>query len=983
MYRSKNRRKRKMILGGLLCLLLIMTVGYSAFSSQLDIKGSSMVTSKWDIEITDLQLKQEVGESENVSYDFDALTANMEANFYTPGDEITYEVTVSNLGTIDAVLDSIKINMASQDVIQFKVDGITSGEELAHGTSTKFDVIMKYNENITSQPGETSIDFSMNLNYLQKGNSSNFSDADSDASDVLAITGIDLTPTETSVKAEISANNAIKYYYSLDNDKWYETMENVYTIYHLTPNTDYTMYIKAEDVNGEVVFSSKPFKTLDNTKPELKLTMGDNVKGKNGWYKGLNINIEASDAGGLNESKYCVSSSDTCSPNTDLALTDGKATYQFASSNNEQTLCVLVSDRKGNETTKCTDAYKVDSEVPTLSDMKIEPLENTMTITLTANDDHSGVYKYYYSKDSGKTYVESDSPNYTFTNLSSGDYFVTAYVEDGAGNTSEPKAGSTAISATFCQENGINNLSDCVIATAAGEEANIETAKQIIEDKGTPNFTVTSPAIVYSESHATNTTTLSQSTYFYVANSYTFNSTTGYYALSGYSLKDPETIDFSDGNDYYMIGTTNILGTTMYKVTGMTVSTNSSTGAKKYSLTVYPYTARVNSYDNSSMGMYASSDDDGTSYYYRGAVAGNYVKMADKFWRIIRVNGDGTLRLIYDGTSGHANGESSSNRQVTTRPFNSWWSDNAYVGYMYGDPSDNQISEATAAFTYAGLNSSAKYYFGTSYTFNSSNNTFTLSGDLVQATLTEYGNQYNNDGYYTCFSTSEAGTCQRLSHVQRYVSATSMSVKAVEWSSTSYAGAHANELNSTMKTYLDSWYDSNLSLVDNKLSKDTIFCNNRQLSTYKSSPYIGDGYGVTPAMYSYPRFYNWVGSSISPSLTCPQANDKFSVTEVKGNGDLSKPVGLITADEVSMAGGRTSSQNTLYYLYTGTTYWTMTPSFFNYDSYAHGFRVAAMGELYDWGNVNNGLGVRPVVNLNTENLTFTGTGTMQDPYVIS
>ena len=978
----RGRKKRSIIMAGLLCLLLIMTVGYSAFSSKLDIKGSSMVTSKWDIEITDLQLKQEVGEAENVSYDFDALTANMEANFYTPGDEITYEVTVSNLGTIDAVLDSIKINMASQDVIQFKVDGITSGEELAHGTSTKFDVIMKYNENITSQPGETSIDFSMNLNYLQKGNSSNFSDADSDASDVLAITGIDLTPTETSVEAEVSANNAIKYYYSLDNDKWYETMENVYTIYHLTPNTDYTMYIKAEDVNGEVVFSSKPFKTLDNTKPELKLTMGDNVKGKNGWYKGLNINVEASDAGGLNESKYCVSSNDTCTPNTDLELTEGKATYQFASSNNEQTLCVLVSDRKGNETTKCTDAYKVDSEVPTLSDMKIEPLENTMTITLTANDDHSGVYKYYYSKDSGKTYVESDSPNYTFTNLSSGDYFVTAYVEDEAGNTSEPKAGSTAISATFCQENGINNLSDCVIATAAGEEANIETAKQIIEAKGTPNFTVTSPAIVYSENHATNTTTLSQSTYFYVANSYTFNSTTGYYALSGYSLKDPETIDFSDGNDYYMIGTTSTSGTTMYKVTGMTVSTNSSTGAKTYSLTVYPYTARVNSYDNSTMGMYASSDNDGTSYYYRGAVAGNYVKMADKFWRIIRVNGDGTLRLIYDGTSGHANGETSSNRQVTTRAFNSWWSDNAYVGYMYGDPSDNQISEADVAFTYTGLNPSSKYYFGTSYTFDEASNTFKLDGDLVQATLTEYGNQYNNDGYYTCFSTSEAETCQRLNHVQRYVSATSMSVKAVEWSSTSYAGAHANELNSTMKTYLDSWYDSNLSLVDNKLSKDTIFCNNRQLSTYKSSPYIGDGYGVTPAMYSYPRFYNWAGSSISPSLTCPQDNDKFSVTTTKGNGDLSKPVGLITADEVSMAGGRTSSQNTLYYLYTGTTYWTMTPSHFSSWSDAYEFCVGSSGTFVS-NFVSNGYGVRPVVNLNTENLTFTGTGTMQDPYVVS
>ena len=253
---------------------------------------------------------------------------------------------------------------------------------------------------------------------------------------------------------------------------------------------------------------------------------------------------------------------------------------------------------------------------------------------------------------------------------------------------------------------------------------------------------------------------------------------------------------------------------------------------------------------------------------------------------------------------------------------------------------------------------------------------------LIQATLAEYRDKYNSSQYYTCFSTSATGTCQRLNHVQRYVSATSMSVKAVEWSSTSYAGAHANELNSTMKTYLDSWYDSNLSLVDNKLSKDTIFCNNRQLSTYKPSPYVGDGYGVTPAMYSYSRLYNWSGFSISPSLTCPQDNDKFSVTTTKGNGDLSKPVGLITADEVSMAGGRTSSQNTLYYLYTGITYWTMTPSSFNTVGNGNEFFVDSSGVLGVVG-VNAGFGVRPVVNLNTENLTFTGTGTMQDPYVVS
>ena len=174
----RKRHKRNILLIGLISILLIMMVGYSAFSSKLEIKGSSMVTSKWDIEITDLQMKTKVGNAEDVNHTFDMLNANMEANFYLPGDTITYEVTVSNLGSLDAILDSIKINMDSQDIIEFKVDGIMSGDVLKQGESKKFDVIMKYNENITEQPDMESVIFNMNLNYLQNGNSSNFSEAD-------------------------------------------------------------------------------------------------------------------------------------------------------------------------------------------------------------------------------------------------------------------------------------------------------------------------------------------------------------------------------------------------------------------------------------------------------------------------------------------------------------------------------------------------------------------------------------------------------------------------------------------------------------------------------------------------------------------------------------------------------------------------------------------------------------------------------------
>ena len=66
-----------------------------------------------------------------------------------------------------------------------------------------------------------------------------------------------------------------------------------------------------------------------------------------------------------------------------------------------------------------------------------------------------------------------------------------------------------------------------------------------------------------------------------------------------------------------------------------------------------------------------AKDAYGDSYYYRGNVTNNYVKFADKYWRIVRINGDGTVRVIYDGTSAHANGESSSDRQIGTSVFNS------------------------------------------------------------------------------------------------------------------------------------------------------------------------------------------------------------------------------------------------------------------------------------------------------------------------
>ena len=88
-------------------------------------------------------------------------------------------------------------------------------------------------------------------------------------------------------------------------------------------------------------------------------------------------------------------------------------------------------------------------------------------------------------------------------------------------------------------------------------------------------------------------------------------------------------------------------------------------------------------------GVFALEDDYGTSYYYRGSVENNYVSFAGMTWRIIRINGDGTVRIILNDTTG------------LSVQFNSLSDDNAYVGYMYGTAGSTTYEE-----THKNINSS-------------------------------------------------------------------------------------------------------------------------------------------------------------------------------------------------------------------------------------------------------------------------------------
>ncbi len=269
-------------------------------------------------------------------------------------------------------------------------------------------------------------------------------------------------------------------------------------------------------------------------------------------------------------------------------------------------------------------------------------------------------------------------------------------------------------------------------------------------------------------------------------------------------------------------------------------------------------------------GMFAAEDNDGISYYFRGAVNNNYVKFAGRYWRIVRINGDGSIRLIYDGTTCHANGTSTTDSiAVTSVKYNTSSNQSNYVGWTY------------------------------------------------------------------------EGTKQRPTD-------------------------YATSISSNAKTQLESWYLSNIGTNATYASKvaDGKFCNDRN---------VGSGYtwGLKPSKKFYYIGPTRLYINKTPSLLC----DSDDIYTLK--------VGLITADEVAYAGGKALFFNNLYYLNNDQNYWTITPAEWNTSSIGDSkiFNLKSNGQL-NWVNTNDSSnGLRPVINLQ-KNIEVTGTGTMEDPYIV-
>ena len=278
--------------------------------------------------------------------------------------------------------------------------------------------------------------------------------------------------------------------------------------------------------------------------------------------------------------------------------------------------------------------------------------------------------------------------------------------------------------------------------------------------------------------------------------------------------------------------------------------------------------------------LYTSTENGTTVYYFAGNATDNWVKFGknasnqDLYWRIIRTNSDGSVRLLYHGTSTTAT-DAVINASTA---FNSSYNNIASVSYMYGS----------------------------------------LGGIL---------------------------------------------------------NARENTTNSTIKTIIDNWYKDNLNTNYGKyLSTTAVYCNDRSTS---------DNYEFGASTR--------LDTNKTPTYDCATTEDKFTVDTSTGNGKLTYPIALMTADEVAFAGGVDATNAETWYYYnsangssTGSTWWWLLSPYFWDDRYAFVFGVdgsSSPGRLASY-RVGSTYGVRPAISLKSCVKYSTGNGSASDPYTI-
>ena len=374
--------------------------------------------------------------------------------------------------------------------------------------------------------------------------------------------------------------------------------------------------------------------------------------------------------------------------------------------------------------------------------------------------------------------------------------------------------------------------------------------------------------------------------------------------------------------------------------------------------------------DTNGKGVYTLSgteNDEYPIYYYRGAVTNNNVLFANFCWKMVRTTETGGVKLIYNGvpSSGTCNNTGAASQLSTTSVFNNNITSVSGSSYMMGE-SNNIGGVDSQATNLVGI------VFGNDVTWDGTKYTLKDTYKIASSWESEYTKVMSNH-HYTCLNGNTS--CTSVYYIPlmntRYFWPTLLSNGENSTDALNKMTINrANTTSSDIKIVVDNWFKSNLVNYLGYL-EDAVWCNDISITQ------VG-GWNKDTSADQYLHFgpYTRMYKDFKPTLECPNVVDQYRVSNAKAK--LTYPVGLLTIDEISLAGASVNGSNSTFYLYTGQEWWTLSPSMFGTST---NFRVTAAGGISYLGSSNE-LGVRPAISL-APGIQYTdGDGSVNSPYVV-
>lgn len=165
------KRRKNMVIVCLLLAVLCLSVAYAAFATTLTINGDAKIKSdEWNVEITDIKVKNFTGNAKGGTPTYTKTTATFEAELVTPGDSVTYEVTITNKGSVVANFDSqnwVEEAGKNAPITYTLPQDSVFATPLNQNDTVKFEVIATYDADADGTKPDTSKKITGTIDYVQ------------------------------------------------------------------------------------------------------------------------------------------------------------------------------------------------------------------------------------------------------------------------------------------------------------------------------------------------------------------------------------------------------------------------------------------------------------------------------------------------------------------------------------------------------------------------------------------------------------------------------------------------------------------------------------------------------------------------------------------------------------------------------------------------------------------------------------------------